>query len=238
MPAPIGSGDHRRELNAEPWPPRPQSTPDRQVRLKLRWMTPTYARKRRAGHRLTQPNRRKSPTERKQKAGTARSGGRIVEPTCGSVSDGVRPKNATDTGRHRQTSGQIEIMKKRSATQAIKPPALHRKGRTDEAGSTQHQRGLARPRLRSKPDRDLDVARHHQRRGAASGRIESRSQAINRCELRQLAWLIVRLREGPAPAIGRTAALDLRRSLEYAKRCHGRIRVTETVQSNLWRKSS
>ena len=100
-------------------------------------MTRTYARKRRAGHRLTQPNRRKSPTERQPKAGTARSGGRIVEPTCGSVSEGLRTKNATDTGRHRRTSGQIKIMKKRSATQAIKPPALHRKSRTDEAHDIQ-----------------------------------------------------------------------------------------------------
>ena len=100
-------------------------------------MTRTYARKRRAGHRLTQPNRRKSPTERQPKAGTARSGGRIVEPTCGSVSDGVQTKNATDTGRHRRTNGQIKIMKKRSATQAIKPPALHRKSRTDEAHDIQ-----------------------------------------------------------------------------------------------------
>jgi hypothetical protein len=34
-----------------------------------------------------------------------------------------------------------------------------------------------------KPDRDLDVDRHHQRGRAASGRIEPRSQAINLCEL-------------------------------------------------------
>ena len=53
------------------------------------------------------------------------------------MSAGVRTKNATDTGRHRRTVAQIKIMKKRSATQAIKPPALHRKGRTDEAHDIQ-----------------------------------------------------------------------------------------------------
>ena len=100
-------------------------------------MAHTYARKPRAGHRLTQPNRRKSPTERQPKAGTARSGGRIVEPPSCAASNGVQTKNAQDGHRNRQSIDQIKIMKKRSATQAIKPPALHRKGRTDEAHDIQ-----------------------------------------------------------------------------------------------------
>ena len=89
-------------------------------------MTRTYARKGRAGQRLTQPNRRKSPTECKIEVGTAQSGGRIVEPPCCAAFDSVRTKHATDNHSHRQTVAQLKILKKPTATQAIGPPALHR----------------------------------------------------------------------------------------------------------------
>jgi len=54
----------------------------------------------------------------------------------------------------------------------------------------------------SQADRDLDVDRHHQRGRAALDHIGPSSQAINRCKLRQLAWL--RLSQLPVPATGRT----------------------------------
>ena len=100
-------------------------------------MTRTYAPNGRAGHRLTPPNRRKSPTERQTKAGTARSGGLIVETPCCAGSDGGRMKNAPGSQRHRQYIAPIKKRKRQTATQAIEPPALRRKGRTDEAHNIQ-----------------------------------------------------------------------------------------------------
>jgi hypothetical protein len=100
-------------------------------------MTRTYAPNGRAGHRLTPPNRWKSPTERQTKAGTARSGGLIVEPPCCAGSDGVRTKSAPDSQQHRQNIAPIKKRKRQTATQAIEPPALRRTGRTDEAHNIQ-----------------------------------------------------------------------------------------------------
>lgn len=51
----------------------------------------------------TQPNRKKSPTARRAREGTARSGRPIVEPPSRAASDGVQMKNVTDSQRHRQT---------------------------------------------------------------------------------------------------------------------------------------
>lgn len=116
-----------------------------------------YAPNGRAGHRPTQPNRWKSPSERQTKAGTARSGGLIVEPPCCAGSDGVRTKSAPDSQWHRQIIAPIK--KRQTATQALEPPALHRKGRTDEAHNIQEvwpgpscaQPGRSRSGCRSTP---------------------------------------------------------------------------------------
>jgi hypothetical protein len=132
------------------------------------------------------------------------------------VSNGVRTKKATDTGRHRQTSGEIEIRKKPTANQSIKRPALRRKGRTDEA--TQHPSGLARPRLRTASQiaiwMSIDLGR------AALAHIGPRSQTINRCELPQLARQWVR-----CASFQRPRQVEPPR-LTYAARCGTQSVVT------------
>ena len=125
------------------------------------------------------------------------------------MSDGVQTKNATDTGRHRRTSRQIEIMKKPTANQSIERPALRRKGRTDEAA--QHPSDLARPKLRPASQiaiwMSIDIGR------AALAHIGPRSQTINRCELPQLARQWVRCASCQRPRQVEPP------SLTYAARC-------------------
>ena len=122
-------------------------------------MTRTYAPNGWTGHRPTQPNRWKSPTERQTKVGTVRSGGLIVETPCCAGSDGGRTKSAPDSQQHRQNIAPIKKRQRQTATQAIEPPALRRKGRTDEAHNIKRS-SPARVAL-SQPDRELAVDRHH-----------------------------------------------------------------------------
>mgnify|MGYP003373974971 CR=1 FL=1 len=185
-------------------------------------MTRTYAPNGRAGHRLTPPNRRKSPTERQTKAGTARSGGLIVETPCCAGSDGGRMKNAPGSQRHRQYIAPIKKRKRQTATQAIEPPALRRKGRTDEAHNIQAiwpgpscaQPGRSRAGCRSTSLTRQGCARSHW--------AEQPSDQPLQAAATRLAALAP-VTSSRDRSNKRTAPLDLHRPLEYAKRCHGRI---------------
>ena len=175
-------------------------------------MTRTYAPNGRAGHRLTPPNRRKSPTERQTKAGTARSGGLIVETPCCAGSDGGRMKNAPGSQRHRQYIAPIKKRKRQTATQAIEPPALRRKGRTDEAHNIQAiwpgpscaQPGRSRAGCRSTSSTRQGCARSHW--------AEQPSDQPLQAAATRLAALAP-VTSSPDRSNKRTAPLDLHRPL-------------------------
>ena len=183
-------------------------------------MTRAYAPNGWTGHRPTQPNRWKSPTERQTKAGTVRSGGLIVDPPCCAGSDGGRTKNAPGSQRHRQYIAPIKKRKRQTATQAIEPPALRRTGRTDEAHNIQAiwpgpscaQPARSRTGCRSTSLTRLGCSRSHW--------AEQPSDQPLQAAATRLAAPATNSRD---KSNERTAPLDLHRPLEYAKRCHGKI---------------
>lgn len=132
--------------------------------------------------------------------------------------DGAQTMTATDSQRHRQTIAQIR--NRQTATPAIKRPARRQKGRTDEAA--QHPSDQPGPSC-APPARSRSGSRSasSKRQGSARTIWTGQPKAIKRCELRQRTWLRS-LVQATAPATGRTAPLDLRRPLRYAKRCNGR----------------
>lgn len=144
----------------------------------------------------TEQNRPKSPTARRARDGTARSGRPIREPPSCAASDGVQAKNATDSQRHRQTMTQIQMLKRQTATQALELAALRWNGRTDDAQlSASHRVGPyhAQPARSRSGCRSASPARQDSDR---SHRAEH--QAVNRRELWRLAWQCVP-RASPRP---------------------------------------
>ena len=131
-------------------------------------------------------------------------------------------KNAPGSQRHRQYIAPIKKRKRQTATQAIEPPALRRKGRTDEAHNIQAiwpgpscaQPGRSRAGCRSTSLTRQGCARSHW--------AEQPSDQPLQVVATRLAALAP-VTSSPDRSNKRTAPLDLHRPLEYAKRCHGKI---------------
>ena len=167
-------------------------------------------------HRTTQAKHSKPPSSRKAQAGSARSGGRIVEPPCCSASADEPPKHRTASPPHRQTATQIKILKKTTGGQALRRPALHQTGRTDEAGHDRSRQ--ARPaqapaatdrnRLASSPRCRPTADRLHPARQATAQLAELRPRLLSTAPLAEPQSRLL----GHGPCLPSTSTLTYKSS--------------------------